>query len=313
MKQMSGKIPIVYSKAYKLPLGPHVFPAIKYEKIAEYLSLHLEPGTFEFVEDAPCSIDDLLLVHERRYIEKLEKGALTPYEEAILEIPYSRELYDAMRKMCGGTWLATRIALEHQLGIHIGGGFHHAYPDHGEGFCMLHDVAVAIRKGQKEKLFSRVLVIDLDVHHGNGTAFIFQNDPNVFTFSMHQEHNYPAYKPPGDLDIGLQNFTDDETYVHLLNEALHEIHNRFKPDIVYYLAGADPYIHDQLGGLSITFEGFKLRDTAVFRWCRDRNLPIVITLAGGYAYRVEDTVFIHAQTILLGLEMYGLKPKERSI
>ena len=179
---------------------------------------------------------------------------------------------------------------------HIGGGLHHAFPNHGEGFCPFNDVAVAIRVLQAHGL-ERVAVVDLDVHHGNGTAFIFESDPRVFTFSMHQQHNYPMWKPRSTLDIGLADGTRDATYLRELERALPQV-MAHRPECVFYLAGADPYEDDQLGGLRLTKEGLRTRDRMVIEAVRTADVPLVMVLAGGYARRVEDTVDIHVATIL---------------
>lgn len=183
------------------------------------------------------------------------------------------------------------------MAAHVGGGFHHAFSGHGEGFCLLNDVAVALRTLLAEGAVERAAVVDLDVHHGNGTAAIFRDDPAVFTFSMHQERNYPMPKPPGDLDVGLDDGTGDEEYLAILDERLGSIIRKHRPELVIYLAGADPYGDDQLGGLALTLEGLRRRDRMVFDACGDAGIPVAVTLAGGYAVREADTVEIHAATV----------------
>jgi acetoin utilization deacetylase AcuC-like enzyme len=199
--------------------------------------------------------------------------------------------------MTGGTALASRLALEHGRAAHLGGGFHHAFPDHGEGFCLINDVAIAIRMLQRDAAVTRALVVDLDVHHGNGTAAIFKDDDAVFTFSMHQQQNYPAWKPPGDLDVGLADGTGDDEYLALLEQHLPAILDTHRPDIVLYLAGADPYREDQLGGLGLTIDGLRRRDAFVIASAAHARVPLAITLAGGYARRTDDTVEIHCNTV----------------
>jgi acetoin utilization deacetylase AcuC-like enzyme len=201
--------------------------------------------------------------------------------------------------MTGGTVAAARrVARKSEPAalLHIGGGFHHAFANHGEGFCLFNDVAVAIRILQKESALARAAVVDCDVHHGNGTAFIFERDPSVFTFSIHQQHNYPMFKPRGSLDIGLPDGTDDGVYLDALTGAMDQV-LASQPQIVFYLAGADPYADDQLGGLSLTEEGLRERDRLVLGSCRDAGVPVVVTLAGGYARNVDDTVRIHLGTV----------------
>jgi acetoin utilization deacetylase AcuC-like enzyme len=215
-------------------------------------------------------------------------------------------MVNAFRLMTGGTILAARIACGLEVGsrlrrssfevvCHLGGGLHHAFPNHGEGFCPFNDVAVAVRKIQTDGI-ERVAIVDLDVHHGNGTAFIFESDPRVFTFSMHQQHNYPLWKPAGTLDVGLPDGAGDARYLRELEKALPTVMGS-APQCVFYLAGADPYEDDQLGGLRLTREGLQQRDRMVVDAVRAAGLPLVIVLAGGYARKVEDTVRIHATTI----------------
>jgi len=212
-------------------------------------------------------------------------------------VPFSPELAEAMRLCCGGTLLAGRLALEHGACPHLGGGFHHAFADHGEGFCLLNDVAVGTVALLDSSEVERVSIVDLDVHHGNGTAAIFAEESRVFTFSLHQEHNYPAVKPPSDLDVGLSNRTGDEVYLRRLREELPAAVMEHAPDLVFYLAGADPYRRDQLGGLDLTLEGLRKRDSIVLDGCVETGVPIAVVLAGGYAVDTDDTVAIHAATV----------------
>src|SRR5580693_10147546 len=204
-----------------------------------------------------------------------------------LEVPYSRELVEAYWLAAGGSMLAARLALEQGIGFNIGGGFHHAFPGHGEGFCAINDVAVAIRALQHDGSIERALVVDLDVHHGNGTAAIFAGDRSVLTLSMHQFHNYPSEKPDSIIDIHLQDGVEDEEYLSRLNDAL-AVAMGFAPNLVFYLAGADPYREDQLGGLSLTMDGLKQRDRLVFEAAVSQNVPVAVVLAGGYARNTED-------------------------
>lgn len=180
--------------------------------------------------------------------------------------------------------------------MHLGGGFHHAFPDHGEGFCLINDVAVAIRMLRRDRLADRCMVIDLDVHHGNGTAAIFADEPEVFTFSMHQEHNYPLWKPPSDLDIGLADGTGDTEYLAQLETHLPRIVRAHRPDLAFYLAGADPYEEDQLGGLRLTIDGLRRRDRFVLETLRGEKVAAAVTLAGGYARNQNDTIEVHCNT-----------------
>jgi len=216
----------------------------------------------------------------------------------LLEIPYSQELIEAVWLAAGGSILAAQCALRDGFGCNLGGGFHHAYPDHGEGFCAIHDVAVAIRRLQADGAIRKAMVVDTDVHHGNGTAAIFRSDPSVFTISIHQENNYPAHKPPSSVDLNMADRVDDDEYLDALVPAVQKALDDFHPDILFYVGGADPFCEDQLGGLSLTKNGLKERDRRVFEEARRRGVPVATALAGGYAKRVEDTVRIHVNTIL---------------
>jgi len=296
---------VVYSPRYHIDLGLHVFPTLKYQLVHARL---LEMGVIEpsDVREPPAaSWDDLALVHTPEYLAALRDGTMTPEDVAQLELPWSAEMVDGFRLMTGGTILAATLACglsdagtqRPQSGVacHIGGGLHHAFPSHGEGFCPFNDVAVAARVLQGCGI-ERLAIVDLDVHHGNGTAFIFESDPRVFTFSMHQQHNYPMFKPRGSLDVGLPDGAHDATFLRELARALPTV-MAHGPQCVFYLAGADPYEDDQLGGLRLTKDGLRQRDRLVIDAVRRAGLPLVITLAGGYARRVEDTVAIHMATI----------------
>jgi len=218
-------------------------------------------------------------------------------------VPYSKELVEAVWLAAGGSILAGQSALHDGFGSNLSGGFHHAYPGHGEGFCAIHDVAVAIRKLQADGAIKKAMVVDSDVHHGNGTAAIFRNDPTVFTISIHQENNYPTHKPPSNVDLNMADRVDDAEYLDALIPAVQKALDEFQPDILFYVGGADPYCEDQLGGLALTKEGLKRRDRQVFEEARRRKIPVATTLAGGYARRVEDTVRIHVNTILAAKEI----------
>jgi acetoin utilization deacetylase AcuC-like enzyme len=201
--------------------------------------------------------------------------------------------------------LAGQCALQDGFGCNLGGGFHHAHAAHGEGFCAIHDVAVAIRRLQSDGAIRKAMVVDTDVHHGNGTAHIFRNDPAVFTLSIHQLNNYPGHKPPSTVDINLDDGVEDEEYLEMLLPAVAKGLEEFRPDMLFYVGGADPYCEDQLGGLSLSKKGLQERDRRVFAEARSRGVPVTTTLAGGYARRVEDTVRIHVNTILAAREVAG--------
>ncbi len=237
----------------------------------------------------------MLLVHDAEWIDKLREGTLTQRDILRLEIPYSYAMVDAFWLATGGTILAARNALQEGIGFNIGGGFHHAFANYGEGFCAINDVAVAIRRLQKDGLVRSALVVDCDVHHGNGTAAIFARDPDVATLSIHQLNNYPFEKPSSTIDIDLPDGTGDEEYLRRLHDAC-DMAAGYAPDIIFYVAGADPFHGDQLGGLRLTIEGLRRRDKLVVDFARTRSIPLAIVLAGGYAANVEDTVTIHCNT-----------------
>ena len=287
---------LVYHPGYDLHLGEHVFPARKYRLVHNHLLDEGFADPMDFVQPRPVSGQDVLRVHDAGWVERLTTGTLKPQEILRLEIPYSRQMVEAFWLATGGTILAARNALRDRIGINLGGGFHHAFPGHGEGFCAIHDVAVAIRALQHEKMIERTLVVDLDVHHGNGTAAIFAEDRSVLTLSMHQFDNYPSEKPPSVIDIHLRDDVGDEEYLDRLRGAL-KVAMSFAPSMIFYLAGADPYQEDQLGGLSLTMDGLKQRDQIVFETGVGLGVPVAVTLAGGYARNTEDTVAIHCNTV----------------
>ena len=293
---------VVYSPQYDLNLGNHVFPSIKYRLIKEKLLRDRIVEPQDIVEPPAASEDDIALVHSREYVRKLQAGKLSYMEILRLEIPYSPELVRAVWLAAGGSILAGRLALRDGAAVNIGGGFHHAYPDHGDGFCVLNDFAIGIRRLQKDKAIERAMTVDCDVHHGNGTAAIFAGDTTVYTLSIHQENNYPYPKPPSTLDVNLRDGVDDAQYVEELEKGLDHALGEFRPDLIYYVAGADPYRDDQLGGLKLSIKGLEQRDRLVFDKARAKNIPVAVTLAGGYARRVEDTIEIHTNTVRVAKE-----------
>jgi acetoin utilization deacetylase AcuC-like enzyme len=324
---------LIYSDGYFLPIGAHVFPAEKYARIRQRLLADRIAEEADFRTPQPASDQDILLVHKPDYVERLRTGTLSPREELEMEIPYSAELVRAFWLAAGGSILAAEHALKDKVAFNIGGGFHHAFPDHGEGFCMIHDVAVAIRRMQRDDKIRTAMTVDCDVHHGNGTAAIFAgtrtaSEPlpsvaastlsrpasgkmrgahagEVFTISLHQQNNYPAWKPPSSIDVDLPDGIGDDDYLAWLDNALSSGLRQFEPDLICYIAGADPYREDQLGGLNLTIEGLKRRDELVFRVARARSIPVMVTYAGGYARHVEDTVTIHSNTVIAAKELYA--------
>jgi acetoin utilization deacetylase AcuC-like enzyme len=293
---------IVYSDQYDLNLGDHVFPSVKYKLTKERLLAEALARPEDFVQPEPATDADVAIVHHREYIRKLKEGKLSYAEILRLEIPYSPALVRAVWLAAGGSILAGRVALEDRVAVNLGGGFHHAFPDHGEGFCVLHDVAIAIRRLQKDGLVRHAMTVDTDVHHGNGTAAIFASDDSVFTLSIHQENNYPYPKPPSSLDINMADGAEDEEYLAALEQGLDTSFEHFTPDIIFYLAGADPYREDLLGGLKVSLDGLERRDRMVYEKARAKKIPVAVTLAGGYARHVEDTVRIHTSTVRLAKE-----------
>jgi acetoin utilization deacetylase AcuC-like enzyme len=325
---------LIYSDAYYLPIGEHVFPAEKYRRIRERLLTSGIADTTDFLEPEPATDQDILLVHKPGYVRKLKTGTLSPREEMELEVPFSPELVEAFWLAAGGSILAARQALTDGASVNIGGGFHHAFPDHGEGFCMIHDVAVAIRRLQRDDKIRTAMTVDCDVHQGNGTAAIFAgtrapgdalpsasgspastqgvrqreaHSGEVFTISLHQHNNYPQWKPPSSIDVDLPDGVGDDDYMAWLDNALSSGLRQFDPDLLCYIAGADPYCKDQLGGLSLTIDGLKKRDELVFRVARARSIPVMVTYAGGYAQNVEDTVTIHCNTVIAAEEVFAPK------
>ena len=293
---------LVYHEGYDLQLGHHVFQSQKFGMVRDLvLAEHIaEPA--DILAPEPASDEDILRVHKREWVDKLLHDTLSASERMRLEIPYSQAVVRGFWLAAGGSILAARRALKDGFGINIGGGFHHAFPGHGEGFCMIHDVAVAIRRLQADGAIRKALVVDTDVHQGNGTAAIFASDDDVFTISLHQQNNYPEPKPPSDIDVNLADGTGDEEYLELLDKALADAFRRFAPEMIFYIGGADPYREDQLGGLWLSMRGLQERDALVFAEARVRGLPVAVAFAGGYARKVEDTVRIHVNTVIAARE-----------
>jgi len=302
---------LIYSDRYDLNLGDHVFPSKKYRWLHDRLLRTRFAAPEDFLEPQPATDEDILLVHESGWVNRLLTGTLSYQEILTLEIPYSRGMVEAFWLAAGGTILAAREALSSGVGFNLGGGFHHAFPGHGEGFCAINDIAVAMRRLQKDGAIQRAMVVDCDVHHGNGTAAIFAGDLSVFTLSIHQFNNYPAEKPPSSLDINLADGVGDAEYLHRLANGYRAALAMFKPQLVMYVAGADPYYEDQLGGLSLTFDGLKERDHLVLHGALTQDIPVAIVLAGGYAASVEDTITIHANTAAAAREVLAKRALAR--
>jgi acetoin utilization deacetylase AcuC-like enzyme len=300
---------IVYHPRYDLNLGAHVFPSQKFRLIAEELVNSRIAAADDFLTPQPASDEDLVRVHTPSWVNKLKTGTLTASEIMKLEVPYSPELAEAVWLASGGTILAAQSALRDGFGSNLSGGFHHAYANHGEGFCAIHDVAVAVRRLQNDGDIKKAMIVDTDVHHGNGTAAIFADDSSVFTISIHQVNNYPADKPPSTVDLNMRDGAGDDEYLAALIPTVERCLDKFKPDMIFYVGGADPYSEDQLGGLLLTKAGLKRRDREVFEAARSRGIPVTTALAGGYARRVEDTVAIHVNTIIAAREVADKYPQ----
>lgn len=287
---------IVYADGDAIDIGHHVFPTRKYGLVRAELLARGLAGREQFVPAPPAAWEDLALVHTPRWLDRLREFSLSLQDITRLELPATADTVEGFRLMCGGTIEAARHALDDGVGLTLGGGLHHAFEDHGEGFCMFNDVAVAVRVLQRDGRIRRAAIVDLDVHHGNGTAAVFAGDADVLTLSMHQWNNYPAEKPPSTIDVHLPDGTGDAEYLERLREALPAV-AAHRPDLVVYLAGADPFHDDQLGGLNLSHGGLRARDRAVFDALLAEGIPVAVTLAGGYSRRVEDTVAIHVATV----------------
>jgi len=299
---------LIYHPQYDLDLGPHVFPSKKFKMIHDSLLAEGIAEDSDFAQPEPAPDEDVLRVHTAAYVQKLKTDSLTLSERMKLEIPVSDATVKGFWLAAGGSTLAGRNALRDGFSANLTGGFHHACAGHGEGFCMLHDVAIAIRSLQFAGAIRTAMVVDTDVHQGNGTAAIFADDPSVFTLSIHQENNYPMPKLPSDEDIGLDDGARDPEYLDALEKGLLRALKKMTPNIIFYVGGADPYREDQLGGLALTIEGLQKRDRLVFEQARRLKIPVASTLAGGYARRVEDTVRIHVNTIISARDV-ALRPK----
>ena len=304
---------IFYSPYYYADIGEgHVFPIRKFEIAKEILLAEGTIGTEQVVEPPEAQREDLLLVHTDDYIDRLTSGTLTPKEIRKLGLPWSRSLVRRSFRAISGTINAAKLAVKTGISSNLAGGTHHAYPDRGEGYCVLNDAAVAIRVLQRDGLARRALIIDLDVHQGDGTAFIFKDDNEVFTFSMHGAKNYPLFKQTSSLDIELADGTADDEYLSILSEALPRL-TLHDPDVIFYLAGADPYENDKLGRLKLTMDGLKRRDEMVLEFARSAGVPIVTTMSGGYAKDIADTVEIHCNTIRAVKKVFSITRDEAAV
>lgn len=283
-----------FSTKYSVSIGDHTFPTQKFAKVAEAF---VKTGRFQWVEPAMPPREDILMIHTPEWTKKILDGRPTLEEETLMELPWSPEVAQGHALSVSGTYLAAREALETGIGIHVGGGAHHAFPDHGEGFCIFNDLACALAKLQDEGLIRAAAVVDLDVHQGNGTVECLRSRESLRTFSIHQRDIYPEKKIPGTFDLELPRWTNDSKYLAALKSSLPGFLDLYRPNLVLYQAGVDGYKEDMLGGWALTAQGLLSRDRFVFDECLRRRIPVAVTLGGGYAERVEDTIALHVQTI----------------
>ena len=303
MNNSETGVSFIYHPNYYCDIGAHVFPMEKFRMLYGRLKEDGEIKETAFSTPEPATREMLEAVHTAEYLDDLENLRKTP-DTLSSELPISKEIIDAYKLAAGGTSLACEKALLTGCSINLTGGFHHAFADRAEGFCYINDIAVGIRHIQKEKGLTRALVVDCDLHQGNGTAKIFQGDPDVHTFSIHQEHLYPL-KQKSDTDIGLEFFTDDKTYLEHLRSTIPDIAECVKPELIIYVAGADPFEYDQLGNLTLSKKGLSERDMVIFGLAQEKNIPLVSLLAGGYAVNVNDTIDIHFRMCMNAVQVFG--------
>ena len=295
---------VFYSPRYYADIGQsHIFPIRKFELVRDRLLADGSLHPNELVEPSPATIEQALLVHTDHYLSRLCSGSLTAKELRRLGLPWSQSLVERSFYAVGGTIAAAYKAMNDGYGSNLAGGTHHSFADRGEGFCVLNDVAIAIRLLRKDGLIRRAAILDCDVHQGNGTAAIFAGDPDTFTFSMHGANNYPLFKARSTLDVELPDGTTDDEYLAQLRNHLASV-VAFDPEIVFYLAGADPFAGDKLGRLALTIDGLRQRDSLVLRDCYEREVPVVTVMSGGYGKDINDTIEIHCNTIRTVKEVF---------
>ncbi|TFW08526.1 histone deacetylase [Oxalobacteraceae bacterium OM1] len=289
---------LFYSDHFVLPLpSGHRFPMQKYQLVREGVRAAVTGARFH--EAQPASDGVLALAHHPTYIERVTDGLLSPVEQRAIGFPWSAQMVERSRRSAGATIAACRAALAEGVAANLAGGTHHAYADRGEGFCVFNDAAIAARLMQAERRVRQVAIVDLDVHQGNGTASILAHDDSVFTLSLHGEHNYPFKKETSDLDVALPDGTGDDAYLAALQTALDELFRRCTPQLIIYLAGADPHEGDRLGRLKLTLAGLARRDRLVLDGAAARGIPVALAMAGGYGKNIQDTVAVHVQTIAI--------------
>lgn len=303
---------IFYTDTFTIPLpAKHSFPKNKYPLLRKRILEQLGHQTVEMSIPEPATDEEILRAHDQEYFRRFVSGELTDKEVRRVGLPWSPQIVQRARYSVGATIAACRVSLDEGVAVNLGGGTHHAFSDHGQGYCWLNDSVIASRTIQAESLSEKILVIDCDVHQGNGTAAILKDDPTIFTFSIHGKNNFPYHKESSDLDIELDDETDDAAYLNALEKGLNESIPQSGANLVVYLAGADPYLNDRFGRLSLTKDGLAQRDALVFQYCHRAGMPVAVTLAGGYAPQVQDTVDINFQTILSALEFERLLQENR--
>jgi acetoin utilization deacetylase AcuC-like enzyme len=297
---------ITYHPIYQHPLPEgHRFPMLKYELIPKQLLYEGIIQPEQIHQPNACNEQTLLLTHTPKYIQEVSGGTLDPSHVRRIGFPWSIELYQREIIICQGTIDCALHAINHGVGLNVAGGTHHAYADKGEGFCLFNDIAVAANYLLHHAYAQRILIIDLDVHQGNGTAHIFKDNPNVYTFSMHGKDNYPFFKETSDRDVPLANGIGDEEYLNLLKTNLDEIFQQFSPNFVFYLSGVDILSTDKFGKLNISTIGCMQRDKMVFEYCKKYNLPVTVAMGGGYSPNIADIVNAHVNTFKLALDLLG--------
>jgi len=301
-----SRLKVFHIEQFRIPLPQgHPFPMEKYERLYQRVVEAAIVETQNLCVPRAATDREIRLVHDPHYIDRAEHGQLTSQEMRRIGFPWSVHLMERARRSCGATIEACRAALDDGFGVSLSGGTHHAFPDHGEGYCLYNDGAIASRTMQEAGRVKRAVIIDCDAHQGNGTAAIFHGDPTVYTFSIHGKSNFPARKETSDLDVPMEDDTDDTAYLHALEEGIYQAIQSAEAELAIYLAGADPYVDDRYGRLALSKEGLAERDRLVLRECRNAGIPVAITMAGGYARRVEDTVDIHFQTVKTAADLAG--------
>jgi acetoin utilization deacetylase AcuC-like enzyme len=302
---------VFYSDHFVLPLPEgHRFPMVKYSMLRESVAASGVCAPGEMRVPRPVSDEEILRAHERGYLRRVVGGTITQKEMQRIGFPWSERMVERSRRASGGTLGACLAALEDGFAANLAGGTHHAFADRGEGYCVFNDSAIAARAVRATGLVERVVVVDTDVHQGNGTAAILRGDPSLFTFSIHGSGNFPFHKEESDLDVALPDGADDGEFLDALEDNLERVLEESRADLAIYLAGADPYEDDRLGRLCVSKEGLAERDRLVLESCRERGIPVAVTMAGGYARSVEDTVHMHFRSIETAATL--LNPEKRS-